>query len=101
MTYMFSAYTATGLGLRVVQEGYVLGDLVGDYIYDSSVGTLDEYNGKFDVTPDYPNGTYAYYMTEDGSGDPAYPYAIGPKMYGVPLFEGDTVPSLPEVHSHH
>ena len=94
--YLF-AYTSAGLGLRTVQEGYVLGDLVGDYIYDSSVGTLDEYNGKFDVTPDYPNGTYAYYMTEDGSGDPAYPYAIGPKYYGVPLFEGDTVPSLPEV----
>ena len=23
-----------------------------------------------------------------------YPYAIGPKMYGVPCFEGDTVPAL-------
>ena len=27
-------------------------------------------------------------MTEDSSGNPAYPYAIGPKYYGVPLFEG-------------
>ena len=89
------AYTTAGHGIRTVQEGYVLGDLVGDYIYDSSVGTLDEYNGKFDSTPEYPNGTYAYYMTEDSSANPTYPYAIGPKMYGVPLAEGDTVPTTP------
>ena len=85
------AYTTAGHGIRTVQEGYVLGDLVGDYIYDSSVGTLDEYNGKFDSTPEYPNGTYAYYMTEDSSANPTYPYAIGPKMYGVPLAEGDVL----------
>ena len=75
--YVFG-YTTPGLGLRVVVEDYALGDLVEDYIYDSSVGTLDEHNGKFAVTPEYPNGTYAYFMTEDSSGNPAYPYAIGP-----------------------
>ncbi len=91
------AYTTAGHGIRTVQEGYVLGDLVGDYIYDSSVGTLDEYNGKFDSTPEYPNGTYAYYMTEDSSADPTYPYAIGPKMYGVPIVEGDTLPDAPTI----
>ena len=94
--YLFS-YTGTGFGIRVVNNGYVLGDLVNDYIYDSSVGTLDEYNGKFAVTPEYPNGTYAYFMTEDSSGNPAYPYAIGRRFYGVPLFEGDTVPSEVDV----
>ena len=91
------AYTTAGHGIRTVQEGYVLGDLVGDYIYDSSVGTLDEYNGKFDSTPEYPNGTYAYYMTEDSNADPTYPYAIGPKMYGVPIVEGDTLPDAPTI----
>ena len=91
--YVF-AYTTSGAGLRTVQVGYVLGDLVQDYIYDSSVGTLDAYNGKFGVTPEYPNGTYAYYMTEDSNGNPVYPYAIGPKMYGVPLAEGGTVPAV-------
>ena len=88
-------YSTSGLGVRTVQDGYILGDLTDDYIYDSSEGDLDEYNGKFVVTPDYPNGTYAYFMTEDSSGDPAYPYAIGPKMYGTPLFEGDVVPAAP------
>ena len=91
--YVF-AYNQSNAGVRGVSEGYLLGDLVSDYIYDSSVGTLDEYNGRYAVTPDYPNGTYAYFMTEDSSANPTYPYAIGPKMYGVPLFEGDTVPDL-------
>ena len=36
-------------------------------------------------------------MTEDGSGNPVYPYVIGPRFYGVPLFEGSTVPDLPTV----
>ena len=94
--YLF-AYTTAGHGIRTVQEGYVLGDLIEDYIYDSTVGTLDEFNGKFAVTPEYPNGTYAYFMTEDGSGNPVYPYAIGPKFYGTPLFEGDTAPAQPTV----
>ena len=94
--YLF-AYTTAGHGIRTVQEGYILGDLVEDYIYDSTVGTLDEFNGKFAVTPEYPNGTYAYFMTEDGSGNPVYPYAIGPKFYGTPLFEGATAPAQPTV----
>ena len=91
--YIFG-YQTSGLGLRTVQSGYILGDLVQDYIYDSSVGTLDEFNGKFAVTPDYPNGTYAYFMTEDSSGNPVYPYVIGRKFYGTPLFEGDSVPEV-------
>ena len=93
--YVF-AYPSTTSGVRTVQTGYLLGDLVQDYIYDSSVGTLDAFNGKFAVTPEYPNGTYAYFMTEDISGNPVYPYAIGPKYYGSPLFEGDTPPALSE-----
>ena len=95
MLYLFS-YINSGYGLRLVNDGYILGDLTSDYIYDSSVGTLDEYNGKFAVTPEYPNGTYAYFMTEDGSGNPTFPYAIGPRYYGAPLFEGDTVPPQPD-----
>ena len=93
--YVFS-YASSGRGIRSVQDGYILVDLVEDYIYDSAQGTLDEYNGKFGPTPEYPNGTYAYYMTENSSGEPVYPYAIGPKYYSVPLFEGDTVPALVE-----
>ena len=91
VAYIFS-YSNSGYGSRLVNEGYILGDLTQDYIYDSGVGNLDEYNGKYVVTPEYPNGTYAYFMTEDGSGNPVYPYVIGPQYYGTPIFEGDAVP---------
>lgn len=94
LLYIF-AYTTAGLGLRSVQEGYALGDFVEDYIYDDTVGDLDEFNGKYGPTPEYPNGTYAYFLTEDVSGNPKYPYNIGPKFYGVPIFEGDDVINLP------
>ena len=93
VAYLFS-YVGSGYGIRLVNEGYILGDLTQDYIYDSAEGILDEFNGKFGPTPEYPNGTYAYFMTEDSSGNPQYPYAIGPKFYGTPLFEGDEVPDL-------
>tara|TARA_B100000073_G_scaffold346603_1_gene358409 strand:- start:561 stop:4733 length:4173 start_codon:yes stop_codon:yes gene_type:complete len=91
--YVFS-YSGANSGFRSVQNGYVLGDFIQDYIYDDSQGILDEFNGIFTSTPEYPNGTYAYFMAEDGSSNPAYPYAIGPKFYGTPIFVGDEVPDL-------
>ena len=93
LLYIF-AYNQSDAGVRGVCDGYLLGDLIDDFIYDSAEGTLDEYNGRFAVTPDYPNGTYAYFMTENSSAEPTYPYGVGPKMYGVPLFEGDAVPDI-------
>ena len=94
--YLFG-YIASGYGLRLVNDGYILGDLTSDYIYQAGLGTLDEYNGKFGVTPEYPNGTYAYFMTENAMGSPVFPYAIGPRFYGAPIFEGSTVPAQPTV----
>jgi len=44
---------------------------------------LDEHNGRFCVTPDYPNGTYAYFATVDENWNSAYPYVVGPTFYGV------------------
>ena len=92
----FFAYTSAGIGVRTVQDGYVMGDLVEDNIWDNQ-GTLDEYNGRFAVTPEYPNGTYAYFMTEDSSGNPVYPYVIGSRFYGKAIFEGDTLPQAADI----
>ena len=94
LLYIF-AYINSGLGLRTVQTGYQMGDLVNDYIYDPAVGLLDAFNGKFAVTPEYPNGTYCYFLTEDSNGDPQFPYCIGPQFYGAPVFEGDTLTPPP------
>ena len=58
-------------------------------------GDLDEHNGRFAKTPDYPNGTYAYYATIDSgksasSGpfknykEPKFPYILGDSYKAVP-----------------
>jgi hypothetical protein len=60
-----------------------LGSYIEDYEYVAGLGTLDQYNGRFVVTPEYPQGTYAYFITVDAAGSPAYPYVLGPQYYGV------------------
>lgn len=59
------------------------GAYIEDFSYVSGSGALDEHNGRFAVTPEYPSGTYYYVATVDASGQAAYPYAIGPTYYGV------------------
>jgi hypothetical protein len=65
-----------------VSATYPLGRYVEDYDYTAGSGDLDQYNGRFCVTPDFPNGTYAYFVTIDASGNPAFPYYLGPQFYG-------------------
>ena len=55
------------------------GVYIDDYYYESGLGSLDEYNGRYCVTPEYPNGTYAYFMTIDDELEPVFPYVIGMK----------------------
>ncbi|RVU86293.1 YHYH protein [Leucothrix sargassi] len=40
------------------------GTFAQDYKYVAGAGTLDECNGKVTVTPNYPQGTYAYFITD-------------------------------------
>lgn len=40
------------------------GTFVQDYTYVAGAGSLDECNGAFVRTKDYPNGTYAYFLTD-------------------------------------
>lgn len=40
------------------------GTFVQDFEYVAGLGDLDECNGRFGVTPDYPAGIYHYYITE-------------------------------------
>ena len=46
------------------------GTFVQDYEYVSRLGDLDECNGRFGVTPEYPDGTYYYVMTDTLSVHP-------------------------------
>tara|TARA_B100000427_G_scaffold167776_1_gene139376 strand:- start:7287 stop:8885 length:1599 start_codon:yes stop_codon:yes gene_type:complete len=41
------------------------GSLMQDWEYVEATGDLDRHNGRFCVTPEYPNGTYAYFLTVD------------------------------------
>lgn len=67
-----------------VSTTYPLGYFREDYLYTvpSSPDYLDENNGRFCVTPEYPAGTYAYFCTVDDQWNSAYPYAVGPTFYG-------------------
>ncbi|GAA4362679.1 hypothetical protein GCM10023185_30830 [Hymenobacter saemangeumensis] len=60
-----------------------LGSYFEDFEYAAGSGDLDLHNGRFCVTPEYPNGTYAYFATIDRNGNSVYPYILGPTYYGV------------------
>ena len=44
---------------------------------------LDEHNGRVCATPEYPDGTYAYFCTVDANWNSTYPYMVGPTFYGT------------------
>lgn len=69
----------------VVSTTYPLGYFREDYEFIAHPGNedyLDEHNGRFCVTPEYPSGTYAYFATVDSNHNSAYPYLVGPTFYG-------------------
>lgn len=41
------------------------GRFVQDFEYVAGSGDLDECNGRFGVTPEFPDGTYHYYVTDE------------------------------------
>ena len=53
------------------------GFFIEDFKYDNSIGDLDEHNGRFEVTKEFPNGVYAYHATVDDQNKPEFPYFIG------------------------
>jgi hypothetical protein len=97
--YGYSDPTDKNSTVRIIKSSYRLcdeqrdngtlpdGTYIEDFVYDSTVGDLDEYNGRFCITPEYPGGIYAYFITvdpDDGT-TPRYPYVIGPKYFNNPI----------------
>lgn len=65
---------------------YFRGYFREDYMFVAHPGQddyLDEHNGRFCITPEYPAGTYAYFCTVDDNLNSAFPYTVGPTFYGV------------------
>jgi hypothetical protein len=84
-----------------VSTTYPLGRYVEDNEYLGDLGRiqgvdfdLDEYNGRWCVTPEFPNGTYAYFVSISASGAPVFPYNLGRSYYGNPV--GNNVTTLAE-----
>ncbi|MBM3969022.1 MAG: YHYH protein [Planctomycetes bacterium] len=65
-----------------VSGAFPLGYFVEDFEYVPGLGDLDQYNSRFTVTPEFPNGTQAYFMTIDASGDAAFPFSVGRQFFG-------------------
>lgn len=63
------------------------GSYIEDYVYEEGLGDLDQYNGRYCKTPEYPGGTYAYFVTVDPDDTylPRYPYVVGPQYFNEPL----------------
>ena len=77
----------------IFPEGFFIEDYTHNEISDDSV--LDENNGRFCITPEFPKGTYAYFVTindkfAESSGifeknnKPIFPYIIGNNYKGIP-----------------
>ncbi|HEX5221207.1 MAG TPA: YHYH protein [Verrucomicrobiae bacterium] len=80
---------------RYMEDYAYLGDLT-----NSATGTnyqpgadfdLDEYNGRWCVTPEFPNGTYAYFISISSNGTPVFPNNIGRAFYGNPTGSATTL----------
>lgn len=71
------------------------GAFIEDFEYSEGSGLLDQYNGRYSITPEYPEGTYAYYLTftSDSLLIPQYPYIIG-NFSKEKKVKQDLVPSL-------
>lgn len=64
------------------------GTFVADYEYADKLGDLDECNGRFCITPEFPQGTYAYFLST------AWP--VIPRCYrGTPSADFQRRPRLP------
>ncbi len=84
-----------------VTSSYPLGrymednDYLGDHGYVQGVDfDLDEYNCRWCVTPEFPNGTFAYFVSIAADGTPTFPYNIGRAYFGNNV--GGSVSSIPE-----
>ena len=78
-----------------VSASYPLGRYGEDYAYVPGSGDLDQFCGRWCKTPEFPNGTYAYFVPIDSAGNPIFPFIVNRQMYG-PLNGSGKVTSITE-----
>ena len=80
-----SGYTLSTSNVVDRPSTFTAGFFVEDYTYGNS-GDLDEYNGRYERTPEFPNGVYAYHAgITTTSLVPNFPYFIGNSYKSIPL----------------
>ena len=89
------SYTLSTKANRPPTAIYPLGFFINDWDYTAD-GDLDQYNGRFCKTPEFPNGIYAYFCTiESGdsstppftnSREPLFPYVLNGYKFKVNEF---------------
>ena len=73
MKRLRSSYRLAGVKRANGPLGKPDGRFVEDHVYDREFGDLDECNGRFGPTPEFPDGTYYYVLTD------SFPYI--PRLY--------------------
>lgn len=76
-----TSYTQNSSSVFDRPSSFSSGFFIEDFIYDGS-GDLDEHNGRYCKTPEFPNGVYAYFAgvttsLSSNTLEPKYPYFIG------------------------
>ena len=106
--YAVFGYGADGSGVRELLPSYILrsgsrpdgegqpggvydGTFSRDYEYVDGVGDFDQCNGMLTTTPEFPDGTYAYFLTNEWPfvprchmGTPSEDFSQGPGPGGPP-----------------
>jgi YHYH protein/Putative Ig domain len=99
VTFMRSGYRLRSPDYRTpdapVNPDLPMGVFIEDFYFAGS-GDLDANNGRFCITPEYPQGTYAYFATVGTypGGQlfgPVYPYFVGNAFHGDPALNGISV----------
>ena len=70
------------------------GSFVADYEYVAGLGDLDEHNGRLGVTPEYPNGTYYYVLTDTFPFIPRSFRGTRDPSFGMSLTQEDVAAGL-------
>ena len=103
-------YTLSAKANRPSTSVYPLGFFTNDWDYTGN-GDLDEYNGRFCKTPEFPDGIYAYFCTIKSSDsatapftnsrEPLFPYTLNGYKYAVNEFNQNpsSIQNLPVLNS--
>jgi len=100
-TTQYGPSVSTTYELGHFSEDY---DYLGDLGYTQNVSStvngytirfdLNQYNVRYCKTPEFPNGTWAYFTTITSSGTPWYPYNVGRWYYGSPIAGNSTTTTM-------